>query len=230
MELSIDTSTRYAFVALSKQGEVTIELTWRSERNHSVEYVPAFKMLMEQSNVAIADIDAVFVARGPGQFSALRVGMSFAKALAMARTLPLISVGTLEVEAYPYVGLGLPVCAMISAGRSKVYTGIFDSDSNISDNSPNYVVKAHADLTAGLSQDTIFCGEAVQELRPLLDLHPRGRAILAECHTPTRRPGSLAQIAYRRMLAADTDDPATLEPLYMGGAQFTKTQYQAGTT
>ena len=108
MELSIDTSTRYASVALSRSGECVAELTWRSERNHSVELAPTVRDLMGRDSVAMSELDAVFVAAGPGAFSALRVGMSLAKTLASALKVPLVSVGTLEVEAQPYLGLGVP--------------------------------------------------------------------------------------------------------------------------
>ena len=88
MELSIDTSTRYASVALSKNSQVTHALSWRSEQNHSVECVPAIRRLMEQAGVSPEDVEAVFVARGPGGFSALRVGVSVAKAMSMAQGIP----------------------------------------------------------------------------------------------------------------------------------------------
>jgi len=79
MELAIDTSTRYASVALSQQGEAFAELTWRSDRNHSVELVPAIRELQTKSNTEMYQLEAIFIAQGPGGFSALRVGMSTAK-------------------------------------------------------------------------------------------------------------------------------------------------------
>ena len=123
MELSIDTSTRYASVALSNNGQVTHALSWRSEQNHSVECVPAMRRLMEQAGVSPEDVKAVFVARGPGGFSALRVGVSVAKAMSMAQGIPLVAVGSLHVEAYPYLGLGRPVCAIMAAGRKTLIRG-----------------------------------------------------------------------------------------------------------
>ena len=37
MELSIDTSTRYASVSLAQKGDLVAALTWTSKQNHSVE-------------------------------------------------------------------------------------------------------------------------------------------------------------------------------------------------
>ena len=98
MELQIDSSTRYACVGLSREGRTLVEIAWRSERNHSVELVPAINRAMDQAGASIADLGAVFVASGPGGFSALRVGMSTAKAIAHSSEIPLVTVGTLELE------------------------------------------------------------------------------------------------------------------------------------
>ena len=128
MELCIDTSTRYASVAVSMDGAIAAQLSWRSARNHSVELVEALRLVMERSRVAMDDLDAVFVARGPGGFSALRVGISFAKSLAMATGAPLVGVGTLDAEALPYLESGRPVCAAIEAGRRALYVGLYDQE------------------------------------------------------------------------------------------------------
>ena len=123
MELQIDTSTRYAAVGLSVEGESLVEIAWRSERNHSVELVPAINRALDQAGRRLSDLDAVFTASGPGAFSALRVGMSTAKAIASTRGIPLVTVGTLDLEIQPFRSLGLPICAIASAGRNRLYVG-----------------------------------------------------------------------------------------------------------
>ena len=67
LELQIDTSTRYACVGLSSEGRTLVEIAWRSERNHSVELVPAINRALEQVGAEIGDLGAVFVASGPGR-------------------------------------------------------------------------------------------------------------------------------------------------------------------
>ena len=216
MELSIDTSTRYASVALSKNGQVTHALSWRSEQNHSVECVPAMRRLMEQAGVSPEDVEAVFVARGPGGFSALRVGVSVAKAMSMAQGIPLVAVGSLHVEAYPYLGLGRPVCAIMAAGRKTLYAGRFDRDASAYEDGAHEVA-APEDVAATSPEGTLFCGEAVPVLveRGL----PRG-ASAASCAAPTRLPSALAAIAYRRLCESDLDDAEALQPTYIRGSQL----------
>ena len=228
MELCIDTATRYASVALSSEGETIMELSWRSAQNHSVELVPAVRRLMEQAGVAMDTLDGIVVTRGPGGFSALRVGISVAKSLAEARQLPLVGVDTLEIEARPYIGLGLPVCALIEAGKTKVYTGNFDGPGGASAaGAADYSVQTHEELVATTRRRTLFCGERASALAATLREGLGDRAVLVDLPPPTRRPAVLAAMGYARLAASDVDDPATIEPTYMRGAQVQLAQSRA---
>ena len=79
MNLSIDTSTRYATVALGDDGKVISELSWYSNQNHTVELVPNIELLLRRSEIEYSSISAIGVAIGPGNFSAVRVALSVAK-------------------------------------------------------------------------------------------------------------------------------------------------------
>ena len=215
MELSIDTSTRYASVALSDQGEAIAELTWHSQRNHSVELTPAVRELTSRAGLQMNELEAVFVARGPGGFSALRVGISTAKALAL--DIPLISVGTFDIEAEPYLRLSIPVCAVIEAGKSRFYLGSY---AQTPENAPPvYDVVARDQIASHIRANTLFCGEGVHAIAGIIRERLGDSVQIADVPPPTRRAGLLAHLAYRRWQAGHTDDPATLQPLYLRSPQ-----------
>ena len=215
MELCIDTSTRYASVGISKEGRIVAELAWRSERNHSVELAPALRRVMEHAGVRMEDLTAVFAALGPGGFSALRVGLSVAKSLAMARGLPLVGVNTLDIEAVPFRGLGGELATVIGAGRSKVYLGTYDGPAS---HEGDYRVVERERLEEVLCEGTIVCGEEAGAVRNLV-----GTGItVIETPPPTRTASALAKLAYERLGAGETDDQDTLQPVYMHSAQFEK--------
>ena len=109
MELAIDTSTETASIALSSEGTAVAEFTWHAGQNHTAELTPGINCLLQQAKLGIGDITGVIVARGPGSFNGLRVGMGMAKGLAFALGIPLVGIGTLEVEAYPHAASGTPV-------------------------------------------------------------------------------------------------------------------------
>ena len=218
MELAIDTSTRYASVAISREGDAVGELTWRSEQNHSVELAPAINDLLRRAGVTMDDLTLVIVARGPGGFSALRVGLSTAKTLALALELPLVSVGTLDVEAQPYLSLGIDVCALIGAGRQRVYLGRFQESGQGSE--PLYKVLEHDDLVSAIHGPTLFCGDGVPDVAERLRTQLGDGARLADVRPPTRRASVMAFMGFRRWQESGGEDLAGLQPLYLRSAQI----------
>ena len=82
-------------------GRPVYSLTWRSAYNHTSLLMPAVRQSLQQLGISARELEAVAVALGPGGFSALRVGISAAKGLALPWDTPLVGVGTLETEAYP---------------------------------------------------------------------------------------------------------------------------------
>ena len=214
MELAIDTSTRYASIALSRQGDAIAELTWRSERNHSVELVPSIQLLLKREGIGVSDLSAICVASGPGGFSALRVGMSAAKAMAMSLDIPLIAVNTLDIEAQPYLGLGIPVCSLIGAGRRRLYIGDFRAGAQ-----PAYDVIEHGELASAVPSDALFCGEAAAQALELIRDSFGADAKIADAPPPTRRAGVLASLGYAMLQDGRTADALTLEPLYLRSSQ-----------
>lgn len=115
MLLAIDTSADYGGLALWSGGLVS-ELRWRSDRRQTAELLPHLSTLMSATGVTIDDISAVAATIGPGSFNGIRVGLSTAKAFALARGLPLVPVTVFEALAWPYRAIGR-IGIVLSAGR-----------------------------------------------------------------------------------------------------------------
>ena len=215
LELQIDTSTRYASVGLSREGRSLVEIAWRSERNHSVELVPAINRALDQVGAQITDITAVFVASGPGGFSALRVGMSAAKAIAFSSSIPLVTVGTLDLELHPYKDLSLPVRAIMSAGRTRLYVGSL----NPGDAEAEIGLENLDSFLEQLSPDTLYCGEAVPDLESDITDRIGGGPILSQARPPSRHPSTLAHLGYAKLQSGCTSDAAIADPIYLRSSQ-----------
>ena len=216
MELQIDTSTRYASVGLSVEGRSLVEIAWRSERNHSIELVPAINRVLDQAGARIADLDAVFSVSGPGAFSALRVGMSTAKAIASTREIPLVTVGTLDVEVQPFSGLGLPVCAIASAGRNRLYVGRTVEGSGTVEAD----VQTLDEFLEQTSSGVLYCGEAVFDLADRIVSRVGPDALVHMDVPPTRRASTVAYMGYRKLERGETVDPGIAEPVYLRSSQI----------
>lgn len=217
--LSIDTSTRHALVGISVDGGSISELSWRSQRNHSVELVPALKRLLTHVQLTLADVSVIYVAIGPGGFSALRVGISTALALAKSLNIPLVTIGTLEVEVFPYRHLHRDVVALIGAGRSRCYVGHYRPDE------PNVAVDAKLVdrkwFFDNQPSDVVICGEMVSELSSSLrDLLTKTCQVISE-PAPTRHAASMAAIGFKKLKSSNTTPLSDVEPIYLKSSQIT---------
>ncbi len=67
-----------------------------ASREHLRAIVPVVRAALAEAGVSLAELDAIAVTSGPGLAGALLVGITYAKALAFARGLPLIAVNHLE--------------------------------------------------------------------------------------------------------------------------------------
>ncbi len=85
-------------------------------RAHVEAIWPVVETALARAGARLADVDAIAVTEGPGLVGALLVGVSFAKALALALDVPLVGVGHLSAHLYaglmddpsfdfPFVGL-----------------------------------------------------------------------------------------------------------------------------
>ena len=212
MILCIDTSTRYAGVALSDEERVVSCRLWYSRINHTAELMPAVAQSLESYGVAAHQLEAVAVALGPGGFSSLRVGLSVAKGLAAASSLPLVGVRTLDLEARPYLETGVAVCAMLDAGRSEVATARFDSQGNPAGEE---TICPPDELLDSIAEPTQFCGEGIVPWVSLIKERLGPMALVMASPSPGIRLWSLSAIARERLAAGRTDDPASLEPNYL---------------
>lgn len=215
MQLSIDTSTRYAGVALSWDGEPRWEMRWHSRQNHTRELAGVVEALVGHAGVTMGELEAVFIARGPGGFSAVRVGMGFAKGLAESRDVPLVGVSTLEVEALPYEGLGRPVCPLLEVGRGVVAWARFQGGDGGWRREGEEAVVGVDELVEAVPEGALLCGEGTWGLSTLLRERLGGRATVVAPPPPTRQLWALARLGAEALAEGRADDRAILQPHYL---------------
>lgn len=117
MLLAIDTASQYASIAVHDGQRLLVEETWLANQDHTRTLLPHIQRALVDTNTGIEALTAIAVALGPGSFNGLRVGLSTAKGLAIARGLPLTGASTLELLALEY---GQAEVAM-NAGRGRRY-------------------------------------------------------------------------------------------------------------
>jgi len=214
MELSIDTSTDWGGVALSLEGRLVADLTWRARQNQTVELAPNVKRLMEAAGVDFPSLKAIFVARGPGSYNGLRAGVSVAKGFAFSLKVPLIGVSTLEVEAYPFAFTLLPVNPIHDAGRGEIATASYILHDRWQCLEEEHLTTLD-ELCRKTHDKTVFCGELNPDYASHIKKSLGEKAVVPDRQTCLRRPGNLAILGWQRLQEGKYDNPSTLQPMYL---------------
>ncbi len=226
MQLAIDTSTDTASLALVQDGEVLAELTWRCGQNHTVQLLPHLAHLLDKTEANLQSLSGIIVARGPGSFNGLRVGIGTAKGLAFSLGIPIVGISTLEVAAYQHAETGLPICPILNAGRGEIATAIYQKKQNVWRQLVSEHITTVDALCSQITTKTIFCGEFTPFIATELRKQLKQRAIIPPPATRLRRASFLAELGLKRLEAGDYDNPATLQPLYLRRPPITKPKHR----
>jgi tRNA threonylcarbamoyl adenosine modification protein YeaZ len=226
MQIAIDTSTDIASLALVQDDEIIAELTWRCRQSHSTQLMPSLDYLLKQTKLSLESATGIIVARGPGSYNGLRVGLSTAKGLAFSRGIPLVGISTLAVAAYPQAERGLPVCPIFNAGRGEIAVAVYQKKGE----DWTQVVAEHITtldaLCARITTRTVFCGEYIPALASEIKKQLKQKAVIVSPATRLRRAGFLAELGLKRLKTGDYDDPVTLQPLYLRGPAITQPKHK----
>jgi tRNA threonylcarbamoyladenosine biosynthesis protein TsaB len=125
--LHIDTAVQVASVCLSDGDTVIDTLVNPSEKESASWLHVAIQSILQQNGFVPAQLAAVAVSTGPGSYTGLRVGLSAAKGLCYALSIPLIGINTLQMMAAGVQQATTALlCPMIDARRMEVFTALYD--------------------------------------------------------------------------------------------------------
>jgi tRNA threonylcarbamoyladenosine biosynthesis protein TsaB len=116
--LGLDTSLDACSAALVRGGQTLAEISEPMKRGQAERLAPMVREAIVRAQIAFSDIDRVAVTTGPGSFTGVRVGLSFARALALALQKPCIGVSTLEALALEQGEAGLCAALIETPGAS----------------------------------------------------------------------------------------------------------------
>ncbi|MBN1366984.1 MAG: tRNA (adenosine(37)-N6)-threonylcarbamoyltransferase complex dimerization subunit type 1 TsaB [Dehalococcoidales bacterium] len=225
MILAIDTSSETAGLALLDKQQVIAEIAWRCGQNHTIQLLPQLNNLLKSTGLSLSDITCVVVAKGPGSFNGLRVGISTAKGLSFSLEVPIIGVSTLEAAAYQHIELGLPVCAIAGAGRSEIAMAIYQEKRGKCQQLTAEHLTTVDVLINEIQTKTVFCGEYLPQAAGVLAEKLGTKAVIPRYIALTRRAAYLAELGSLRLKAGELDNPATLQPLYLRKPPITERKH-----
>lgn len=204
--LGIDTSTEQAGLALGN-GSRLYERSWAAGRTQTTTILAAVDVLLQEACVRVSDLRAIAIATGPVAFTGLRVGMSIAKGLALARDLPLVGISTLDIVAAEAPD-ATDLVALLPVGRGWVVW-------------QRYGESEDRELRNTTVPELVDYLAAIPEVLAIGELLPEHQATIDRAHSRTRwenrRPSVLLELARERWIDGQRDDPVTLEPNYVHG-------------
>lgn len=124
--LGVDTAFGHLGYCLSQDGNVLASHFARSRRSNSRLLLPTLDLLLSAVGLTKADLSAVVVNQGPGSYTGVRIGLSFAKTFAQACNLPLIPVPSLEVLAAQAHGITEPFEVLLNCTRNELFRACYE--------------------------------------------------------------------------------------------------------
>ncbi len=223
MIIAIETSTTFASAAAVKDGRLLAEASVYVPQGHCENLLPMLEALLSGAGLGLDGARAFAVSLGPGSFTALRIGLSTVKALALASGKPLVGVGTLDAVAFNAAGLCSHVCPIIDARRGEVFFSLFRDESGGQERLLDYGAERPDDAVALISSfmasapegKVIFLGDGVEACRGSIEHQLGARAIFAPQHLGTPRASAVGVLALKLLERGRVDDVAAVEPIYV---------------
>lgn len=218
--LCIETGTDVCSVGLAENGQL-VALRESCGRDHARNVAVYVDELLRERDIDADEIDAIAVGKGPGSYTGLRIGVSFAKGLCYGLRKPLIAIGSLDalvevaredaeagivdVEDFERATL----CPMVDARRMEVYTQLFNGRGEAQGEVEAKIIdeQSFAEEIAAAEEFVIFgngaakCAGTLSAKVKLIDVAPSARG--------------LARLAQEALDADRTEDIAYFEPFYL---------------
>lgn len=208
--LHIETSTKVCSVALSENGKLIDLLEESSDAYiHSERLTVFIDQICKKNNWKLNELNAIVVTSGPGSYTGLRIGISTAKGLCYALSIPLIAVNTLESIAYlaQKQHPNSTICAMIDARRMEVFSTIFDKD-----------LKVEKSLSADIIEEKtydeflplVIVGDGASKTKEIW----MNRDLIIDDSIVSSAAGQV-EIAFDKFKKEEFEDVAYFEPKYL---------------
>jgi tRNA threonylcarbamoyladenosine biosynthesis protein TsaB len=208
--LNIETATKNCSVSLAKNGE-TLICKEISEQGYShAEKLHVFiDEIIKESDIAMSDLQAIAVSHGPGSYTGLRIGVSSAKGLCYALTIPLIAIDTLTALASQVQKKDGLIVPMIDARRMEVYSAVFNSNKEMIREVQAEILTEESFLD--VSEPIYFVGDSNEKAKSVLT--QPNFIFLDAIVFPSAN--EMSAISYNKFLKKDFVDVAYFEPYYL---------------
>lgn len=136
MVICLETATNLCSVALcNSAGTISVKESYE-EKSHASLVTVFIEELLKENGIRASQLEAIAVSKGPGSYTGLRIGVSVAKGVAYAASIPLIGIDTTLAMFWglsqnynynPGYDKNFLFCPMLDARRMEIYYAIYDT-------------------------------------------------------------------------------------------------------
>lgn len=213
--LGIETSTTTAGVAVVDGQRVMAEHRFDVGSTHAERLMPAILQTLGAANIGFEDVKGIAVSIGPGSFTGLRIGLSTAKGLSLARGIPVVAVPSLEGLAYHLPFCQHLICPILDAKRHEVYTAMFRTTTGVPERVTDFRAMTPGTLLAEIDEPTVFLGNGVPVYRGLIEERLGSLAHFAPAHLTSASGSAIALLGHQMFTEGKTVEVRSVEPIYL---------------
>lgn len=208
--LSIETSTKNCSVSLSLNGEtISTREAFEDGYSHAEKLHVFIEEVLKESEIEFSKLNAVAVSQGPGSYTGLRIGVSAAKGICYALSIPLIALDTLEILARELSVNDDVVVPMIDARRMECYTAIFSSDFNLIREVKSEIINEES--FSEIENKIHFLGDGASKCKEVL----KGDKFVYHDEYVFPSSKQMGNLAFEKYKKSDTVNVAYFEPFYL---------------
>lgn len=224
--LGIDTTTKVLNLAIVNNGEMVVDCKInKTEKTHSVIILPLLNSILNLTGIELKRIEGIAVSIGPGSFTGLRIGLSTAKGLAFALSIPIIGINSLESYAFEWLILPGILCPLIKARRGEYYFSFYLNKNNNLKQIRDYHCEKWINIKQELLRykDNIYVfgydlidilqEEKIEELSKINNIY------FIKNNQSTANAVNVALIGEKRILEKQYDDIYRLTPFYISKSE-----------
>jgi len=186
-----------------------------NESNHTDWLLKHIDILLKRNSLQTADLNGIAVAKGPGSFTGLRIGLATAKGLSLALNIPLIGISSLEAFAYNSIDRSGFIAPLIDARRSQLFAAVY----KIEERKLNVVMEEGVfdpdellTRLIAIKSEILLVGDGVVRYRSTFEKEP---SLIIDENMLYSNASGLGLIALERLKSGAPSELVTLKPNYI---------------
>lgn len=210
--LAVHSTTPYLCVAVTREDRLLYENVLPQGREHLERLAPMIASIMGELRIDLEQVNGFAVAKGPGSFSGIRVGMAVVKGIALALGKPVVGVSSLEALAWQSLETGERGLPVVDARRGEIYTALYGKGNERLEPLDGPALIRGEDLSDFVrphGERLILCGDEV-----IAEFRTPGRTLVRRS-VPVPSAAACAILGWQRFRSGEADELNSLAPLYI---------------